>query len=131
MVTADLPFVSMGSGQQNADPFLAFLRRVLWSERVPTLAEGRLAATWAIDYVSKSSPGGVGGGIQLGTLTRQDKKWVAELAGTDSVDEHREQIVSAETLRDSRNTLIKTRTITYRKKARASVDITTSATPSA
>lgn len=32
MATDDLPFVAIGSGQTIADPFLAFLRRVFWSD---------------------------------------------------------------------------------------------------
>lgn len=67
--TRDLPFVSLGSGQAIADPFLALLKRLLWPSEEPTLAEGRLAAVWTIDHVRRTTPGGVGGDIQLATLT--------------------------------------------------------------
>ncbi len=66
--TPELPFVSLGSGQPIADPFLALLKRLLWNDTEPTLAEGRLAAVWTIDHVRRTNPGGVGGEIQLATL---------------------------------------------------------------
>jgi len=68
--TDELPFVAMGSGQPIADPFLAFLKRLLWPKRLPTLAEGRLAAVWTIAHVTHTNPGGVGGDIQLWVLPR-------------------------------------------------------------
>ena len=40
--TKDLPFVALGSGQRIDDPFLALLKRVLWSDAEPSVAEGRL-----------------------------------------------------------------------------------------
>lgn len=71
-VTEELPFVALGSGQQIADPFLAFLKRTLWRDSEPTLSEGRLATIWTLHHVIKSNPGGVGGRIQLGTLDGKD-----------------------------------------------------------
>ena len=68
--TAELPFVAMGSGQTIADPFLAFLKRLLWPQRLPNVAEGRLAAVWTIAHVTHTNPGGVGGDIQLWVLPR-------------------------------------------------------------
>lgn len=94
--TAELPFVSMGSGQSIADPFLAFLRRLLWPETSPTIAEGRLAAVWTIDHVRKTNAGGVGGRIQLATLSASvTGSSVVEMTESD-VDEHLQHIASAE-----------------------------------
>lgn len=56
--TPELPFVAMGIGQPIADPFLAFLKRLLWEKTVPTLGEGRLAAVWTINHVGLTNPGG-------------------------------------------------------------------------
>ena len=36
--TDDLPYVAIGSGQQLADPFLAFLRRIYWPDELPNVA---------------------------------------------------------------------------------------------
>lgn len=91
--TKDLPFVALGSGQPIADPFLAFLKRLLWSEREPTVSEGRFAAVWTIDHVRRTNPGGVGGDIQLATLTRGGN---ASLAPKEDVDEHLQRVAQAE-----------------------------------
>jgi 20S proteasome alpha/beta subunit len=39
-MTADMPFITMGSGKASADPFLGFLRKVFWPTTPPTLQEG-------------------------------------------------------------------------------------------
>lgn len=84
--TEQLPFIALGSGQAIADPFLALLKGMMWSESVPTLAEGRLAAIWTIDHVRRTNPGGVGGEIQLATLT--DATESIKMADSGDVDEH-------------------------------------------
>ncbi len=66
--TEKLPFIALGSGQAMADPFLAFLKRILWKDRRPTLAEGRLVAAWTIQHVSQTAFGLVGGPTQLASL---------------------------------------------------------------
>ncbi len=95
--TADLPFIALGSGQPIADPFLAFLRRLLWSSREPTLAEGRLAAVWTIEHVRRTNPGGVGGGVQLAILAFSTGKMptVSEVS-EESIQEHLQRVTSAE-----------------------------------
>ncbi|MFG1691140.1 hypothetical protein ACGF5M_03110 [Gemmatimonadota bacterium] len=90
--TADLPFVSVGSGAPDADPFLAFLRRVFWSDRLPTLAEGKLAAIWAIYHVIQVSPGGVADPMQMMVLTAEGVREIPD----SEVGEHREWADEAE-----------------------------------
>ena len=96
--TADLPFISMGSGQAIADPFLALLRRLLWHDQEPTLAEGRLAAVWTIDHVCQTNPGGVAGEPQLSILVGAGGTKMPEVheLSTDDIDEHRQRVASAE-----------------------------------
>lgn len=94
--TSDVPFVALGSGQQIADPFLALLRRLLWTGEEPTLAEGKLVATWAIDHVRRTNPGGVGGRIQLATLAHDGKKIAATILPPSEVAEHEQRVGSAE-----------------------------------
>ena len=93
-----LPIISVGSGQSIADPFLAFLRRVLWKDTEPTVAEGRLGAVWAIDHVCRTNPGGVGGNIQLATLMSQRAGDLpkVQLSSEGDIDEHLERVASAE-----------------------------------
>ncbi len=95
--TPDLPFIALGSGQPIADPFLAFLHRLLWRDREPTLAEGRLAAVWTIEHVRRTNPGGVGGSVQLATLASSTGKMptVSE-ASEEGIQEHLQRVTSAE-----------------------------------
>jgi hypothetical protein len=92
LATEDLPFVSIGIGQPHADPFLAFLRRVFWPDRLPKVSEGTLAATWTIYHAIQVSPGGVAGPMQMMILT---KDGVREL-DQDELDEHRQMADEAE-----------------------------------
>ena len=69
LATEELPFISIGLGQQIADPFLAFLKRILWKDRQPTTAEGRLVAAWTVKHVAETIPGGVGGPLQMASLS--------------------------------------------------------------
>ena len=95
--TQKLPFVAMGSGQGIADPFLAFLKRLLaWEENLPTLGEGRLAAVWTIKHAVITNPGGVGGAIQLATLSMKGGKPVVTMIPEADVQEHLQQIQGAE-----------------------------------
>lgn len=74
----DLFFVSMGSGQVLAEPFLAFISRVLWKNQMPTLEEGKFGVYWVLDHTIKLAPGGVGGPIKLALLRKDGEGWVAE-----------------------------------------------------
>lgn len=96
--TAYLPFVAVGSGQPIADPFLAFIKRLLWKEKEPSLAEGRLAAVWTIEHVKQTNPGGVAGTTQLATLASDTEVGKAVcFYDADHIQEHLEQVQSAET----------------------------------
>lgn len=78
--TNELPFVSIGSGQAIADPFLAWIRFVFWTKRLPTLAEGRFAVYWTLKHAIRTAPGGIGPPIQMASLERkQDSVTAREL----------------------------------------------------
>ena len=96
--TAQLPIISVGSGQVIADPFLAFLKRVLWKDSEPSVSEGRLAAVWAIDHVCRTNPGGVGGHVQLATLTSHKPGELpkVQMSTEADIEEHLQRIASAE-----------------------------------
>ena len=95
--TDTLRFISLGSGQPLADPFLAFLARVFWQDHAPTLNEGIFAATWTLQHAIKTNPGGVDDPIQVMTLTpaKGSAPDIRELAPTD-LQEHRQAIMAAE-----------------------------------
>ena len=62
--------VSMGSGQILADPFLAFVSRVLWHGKMPDVKLGKAGVFWVLDHTIKYAPGGVGEPIKLGVLQK-------------------------------------------------------------
>jgi len=89
--------MAMGSGQPIADPFLAFLKRLMWNTTEPTIAEGKLVAVWTLDHVRRTNPGGVGGGIQLGVIQRIDGALpIVEMLSEIDIGEHEQRVQSAE-----------------------------------
>ena len=85
--TADLPFVSIGSGMQVCDSLFALVRRSLWKDGpLPAinLALGRLLAIWSVRHAIESCPGYVSDPLQVMILEKRDKKnWkVTELDDT-------------------------------------------------
>lgn len=95
--SSDLPFVSIGSGQPAADPFLAYLRRVLWPDALPFLHDGTLAAVWTLDHAIQTQAGFVAEPIQVVVL-KQDgaKAWKAEELSAADLGEHKEMIATLE-----------------------------------
>jgi len=91
--TKQLPFVALGLGQPIADPFLAFLKRILWNDSEPTVREGRFVAAWTVRHVSQTIPGGVGGKLQMASLTLNAGK--GEVDRSDPA-EHEEWVTEAE-----------------------------------
>lgn len=80
--TEDLPFVAIGSGQKYAEPFLAFLRSTFWptSGALPSVADAEFSAYWTLQHVIDTHAlGGIGGEIQLATLTKIGSDWKAVL----------------------------------------------------
>jgi 20S proteasome alpha/beta subunit len=95
--TVDLPFVAIGSGQSIADPFLAFLRRVLWPDGLPTLEMGTLTAIWAVNHAIETNSGGVAAPIKAAVLTLNDEgQCGARHLNQDVVNQHLETISQAE-----------------------------------
>jgi hypothetical protein len=80
----NLFFVSMGSGQALADPFLAFVARVLWGNTRPSVERAKFGVYWALDHTIKHAPGGVGGPIRLAELreikeTQETAQYITDL----------------------------------------------------
>ncbi|TES84287.1 MAG: hypothetical protein E3J92_01655 [Dehalococcoidia bacterium] len=96
MATADLPFVSIGSGQLIADPFLAFLKRLYWKEHPPSVSDGIFAVTWTLEHAIKTAPAGIIGPITLGILTIEGTQPKARLLKETELKEHRQVVGQAE-----------------------------------
>lgn len=97
--TAQLPFVSIGSGQSIADPFLSFLRRIFWPDTLPTLADGIFTTLWALEHAIQTNPGGISNPKQVIVLEKTghyDKKgmpeWKARTLEEHEFEEHLESI---------------------------------------
>lgn len=102
MASEGLPFVSVGSGQPIADPFLSFLRRIFWPNSTPNLNDGIFAALWTLQHAITVNPGGVAGPIHIVTLSQEPTgkgaktTWVARELSADELQEHGEAVQAAE-----------------------------------
>lgn len=98
--TNDLWYASMGSGQAIADPFLALMRKVFWTNGMPTLADGIFASVWTLQHTIDINPGGVNGPIRLATLTWKDGQvggtQLARFLSPEEIGQHLESVASAE-----------------------------------
>lgn len=95
--TDSLPFVSVGSGQARADPFLALIRQVFWRNGLPTLSQGIFATVWSLVHAIRTAPGGVAEPIQLMTLTQDGKRNpIVEELDDSELEEHRQAVNEAE-----------------------------------
>jgi 20S proteasome alpha/beta subunit len=90
--TEKLFFVSMGSGQMLADPFLAFVSKVLWKSKMPTVDEAKLGVYWVLDHTVKLAPGKVGPPIRVATLRMTDGKWIAAEQDTQEFAQYVEEL---------------------------------------
>jgi len=96
-VTFKLPFVTIGSGQKIADPFLAFLWRVFWSKGDPLkISDAQLAVYWTLDHAIRTHPGGVAGRKQIITLEQSAGEWIATEIPEEQMEEHGQAVSEAE-----------------------------------
>lgn len=80
-------FVSMGSGQLLADPFLAFISRVLWQDKAPDVKTAAFGVFWVLTHAIKYAPGGLGLPIKLATLKKEKGDWIARSMEGDELQE--------------------------------------------
>lgn len=93
---AEMPFISLGSGKANADPFLGFLRRVFWPARTPTVAEGELAAYWTVKHAIEMKTPGVGFDVDVFTIEKSGSSYVAVQLDAAHLKEHEDFRMEAE-----------------------------------
>ena len=96
--TGNLPFVSIGSGQKIADPFLAFLRRIFWpnEDELPSLEEGILTVLWTLEHAIRTHPGGVSDPKQIITIKKENNKYKIYEFQEKELEEHLEGIYDIE-----------------------------------
>ena len=88
-------FVSMGSGQPIADPFLGLMRRTFSSKGPPKTPTGLFITTWTLHHTCEVNPGGIKEPIDLATLVLSDGKEIAKVLEKEMVEEHWENVQSA------------------------------------
>jgi 20S proteasome alpha/beta subunit len=95
VATTNLPCICIGSGQMIADPFLAFLRRLFWESRLPTMPEAEFAAVWTISHAIQVAPAGLAFPIRLAELKMESGQPHAREV-PEAVSEHSNFVLRAE-----------------------------------
>lgn len=96
-LTDSNPFVCLGSGRQNADPFIAFLRSIYWPDRLPTVDEAITSTYWTIHFVSELGTSGVGLGVNVIVLEKEEDSFVTREVNDEKFLETNEFIEAART----------------------------------
>jgi hypothetical protein len=78
----NLFYVAMGSGQMLADPFLTFVKRVLWKDKMPDVERAKIGIWWVLNYTCVQAVGMVGGELKLGVLRKEGNDWTATIQDT-------------------------------------------------
>lgn len=102
-------YVSMGSGQLIADPFLGFVRKVFWNDEQPTLNTGIFGTLWVLEHAIDVNPGGIGAPPQICVLKKDEnndfKSYIIEDI---ELQEHIENLKSFQQyIKDYKNQFIK------------------------
>lgn len=89
-------YAALGSGKLSADPFLRFLVDVFCPSGRPTMREAMFLATWTVQHVIDTNPGGVAGPIRVATFEPdQNGGFEAKELPDSEIAEHQQAIESA------------------------------------
>ena len=89
-------YAALGSGKLSADPFLRFLVDIFCPNGTPTLREAIFLATWTVQHVIDTNPGGVAGPIRVATFNSDGNGGFQALEMPDSeIAEHQQAVESA------------------------------------
>ena len=91
-------FVSIGSGQVLADPFLAFVSRVLWGGKPPNVQMGAFGLYWVLSHTIQYAPGGVGHPIKIAVLKKINGEWTARSVEGNELQEPEQHVNEIEKL---------------------------------
>jgi len=97
LLDTDHYYAALGSGKLAADPFLRFLVDVFCgSNSPPNTREAIFLATWTIQHVIDTNPGGVAGPIRVATLERNAQGvFEPRELPVGEIEEHQQAIESA------------------------------------
>lgn len=88
MKTPKCWYVSLGSGQSLADPYLALFKKIFWSGGPPTVERGIFAAVWTMKHALEAAPGFVCPPIDVAVLRTTTKGTSAAMLSEDDLQEH-------------------------------------------
>jgi hypothetical protein len=91
-------YIALGIGKQCADPFLRFLADVFCGDGRPNVREAVFLATWTLDHVIETNPGGIAEPIRIAVFEQDaDGAYQARALPEDEIAEHLQAVESAET----------------------------------
>jgi hypothetical protein len=96
MLDPDHYYAVLGTGKLSADPFLRFLVDIFCRGGRPNVQEAVFLATWTIEHVIATNPGGVAGPIRTCVLEREGAIYRTRELADEEIDEHRQAVKSAE-----------------------------------
>jgi 20S proteasome alpha/beta subunit len=88
-------YVALGSGKLSADPFLRFLADIFCGAGQPNVRDAIFLATWTIQHVIDTNPGGVSGPIKIATLEAAGGGYQARALPDNEIAEHLQATESA------------------------------------
>jgi 20S proteasome alpha/beta subunit len=95
-MSTDLPFICIGSGKQNADPFMRFIWEVYFSGgQQPNVSEGSLVAYWTVKTVIDAKTSGVGYEPDVFVLEKVGKDFKSRQLSKQDMQAHDEFIGQA------------------------------------
>lgn len=97
VITEDLPFATIGSGQPIADPFLAFLRDAFWKNAPISVPDAIFAVLWTMRHAIDVNPGGLSDPIQIVVLEpdKKNRGYKARELSDKELEEHEQHIDGA------------------------------------
>lgn len=87
-------WTTCGAAQPITDPFMAYMDRILFKRKVPTMEQALLAVAWSLKLSIESLPGNVGWPIQLATCTTKQ----ARLLDDDEINQYLSRVEGKEEL---------------------------------
>lgn len=89
-------YVALGSGKLGADPFLRFLDDIFCRSQQPTVRQALFLATWTIQHVIETNPGGVAGPIRIAVFEKNAAgQFLSRELPANEIDEHQQAVESA------------------------------------
>jgi hypothetical protein len=89
-------YAALGSGKMSADPFLRFLVDIFCQNGRPNVREAIFLATWAVQHVIDTNPGGVAPPIRIATLgLNGSDAFEARSLPDEEIEEHKQAVESA------------------------------------